>query len=400
MLAEMVIMSQHMVAFTGAGISTAAGVPDYRSGYNTVLETGPGCWETAANKKKYYEEQKKNPGRQASKSPANKATLRTSIQKAYPTKTHMGMVELQEKNHLKFVVSQNVDGLHRKSGILPENLAELHGNTNLEVCEKCGREHMRDMRVRNAKSTKEHATGRTCDTPSCGGQLHDTIINFGENLNENILELGFQNCQAADLCLVMGTSLRVTPAADMPKMTALKGGNLVICNLQKTPLDNLATLCIYEKCDVIMELLMKKLGYQIPAWQLKRRLSLEVSKNGKSIQAMGVDSNGAPFTLFNDIKVSDLGPTASIKKGKQPFLKAIPDAQPKQFGVQLQFARHYNEPDLHLTVDTEMLIKEQKLEYLMSFDAQSGQWELVVINNANKDMVGIADFKQVAIAAK
>ena len=91
--------------------------------------------------------------------------------------------------------------------------------------------------------------------------MHDTIINFGENLNENILELGFQNCQAADLCLVMGTSLRVTPAADMPKMTALKGGNLVICNLQKTPLDNLATLCIYEKCDVIMELLMKKLGY-------------------------------------------------------------------------------------------------------------------------------------------
>ena len=81
----------------------------------------------------------------------------------------MGLVELTEKNHLKFVVSQNVDGLHRKSGIPPENLAELHGNTNLEVCEKCGREHMRDMRVRNAKSTKEHATGRTCDTPSCGG---------------------------------------------------------------------------------------------------------------------------------------------------------------------------------------------------------------------------------------
>ena len=134
MLAEMVIMSQHMVAFTGAGISTAAGVPDYRSGYNTVLETGPGCWETAANKAKYREEQKKNPGRASSKGPATKANLRTSIQKAYPTKTHMGMVELTEKDHLKFIISQNVDGLHRKSGIPPENLAELHGNTNLEVC--------------------------------------------------------------------------------------------------------------------------------------------------------------------------------------------------------------------------------------------------------------------------
>ena len=56
MLAEMIINSQHFVAFTGAGISTAAGVPDYRSGYNTVLETGPGCWETAANKAKFAEQ--------------------------------------------------------------------------------------------------------------------------------------------------------------------------------------------------------------------------------------------------------------------------------------------------------------------------------------------------------
>ena len=62
----------------------------------------------------------------------------------------MAMVELVERNHLKFVVSQNVDGLHRKSGIKPEFLAELHGNTNLEVCESCGQEYMRDFRVRNA----------------------------------------------------------------------------------------------------------------------------------------------------------------------------------------------------------------------------------------------------------
>ena len=62
----------------------------------------------------------------------------------------MAMVELMEKNHLKYVVSQNVDGLHRKSGIPAENIAELHGNTNLEVCEDCGREYMRDTRVRNA----------------------------------------------------------------------------------------------------------------------------------------------------------------------------------------------------------------------------------------------------------
>jgi len=70
-------------------------------------------------------------------------------------------------------------------------LAELHGNTNLEVCEKCGREYMRDFRVRNAQKVHEHKTGRSCDNPDCRGPLIDTIINFGENLNDNILELGF-----------------------------------------------------------------------------------------------------------------------------------------------------------------------------------------------------------------
>ena len=239
MLAEMIITSQRMIAFTGAGISTACGIPDYRSGYNTVLETGPGCWETAANKLKYKEEQKRAAaaGTKAKAPAASKATLRTSIQKAYPSKTHMALVELTEKDHLKFIISQNVDGLHRKSGIPACNIAELHGNTNLEVCEDCGREYMRDTRVRNAQKTKEHRTGRKCESPGCNGFLKDTIINFGENLNDNILALGEQHGASADLCVCMGSSLRVSPANDMPAATARNGGNLVIINLQSTPLD-------------------------------------------------------------------------------------------------------------------------------------------------------------------
>ena len=342
MLAEMIISSQHFVAFTGAGISTSTGIPDYRSGYNTVLETGPGCWETAANKQKYAKAQKT--GDKSVKKPADKGTLRTSIQKAYPSKTHMALVELTEKDHLKFVVSQNVDGLHRKSGIPPQNLAELHGNTNLEVCTQCGREHMRDNRVRTAQHVKEHKTGRICDTLGCGGALIDSIINFGENLNENILELGEQNCQHADLCLVMGSSLRVTPAADMPKSTAANGGNLVICNLQKTPLDNYATLCIYAKCDDIMELLMKKLDYQIPSWQMKKRLNVALTKDEKALEIMGVDSNGAPYTLFSDIKVSGLikkngvdAQSLSIKTKSQPYKLALPKEVPDTFNLQLVF---------------------------------------------------------------
>lgn len=178
----------------------------------------------------------------------------------------MALVELTEKDHLKFIVSQNVDGLHRKSGIPAQNIAELHGNTNLEVCEECGREYMRDTRVRNAQRTHEHRTGRMCENPGCNGHLKDTIINFNENLNPAILELGHANCASADLCLVMGSSLRVSPANGMPQACAENGGRLVICNLQQTPLDHLAALVIHAKCDDIMELLMQKLAYQIPKW--------------------------------------------------------------------------------------------------------------------------------------
>lgn len=109
LLTEMVLTSAHFVSFTGAGISTACGIPDYRSGHNTVLETGPGCWETAANKLKYTEEQKRaarvGGPKPDAKAAASKGTLRTSIQKAYPSLTHMALFELMEQNHLKFIVS-------------------------------------------------------------------------------------------------------------------------------------------------------------------------------------------------------------------------------------------------------------------------------------------------------
>ena len=101
------------------------------------------------------------------------------------------MAELMNRGILAKIVSQNIDGLHRKTGIPAENIAEIHGNTNLEICMKCDRHHMRDYRVRTATSAKEHRTGRICDTPGCSGELKDTIINFGEPLNRQNVQNGF-----------------------------------------------------------------------------------------------------------------------------------------------------------------------------------------------------------------
>lgn len=217
LLAELVLESNHTVFFTGAGISTSTGIPDYRSGYGTKLDVGPGCWEKAAYRKKHEEEHK-----------ALKPRI-TNMQKAYPSLTHMAMVELFNKGLAQHVISQNVDGLHRKSGIPPQNLTEVHGNYNLEHCIKCGKEYMRDFHVYMPKNN--HMTGRKCDNPKCKGDLKDSVINFGEPLKKDVLQTGFKQGEQADLCITMGSSLRVTPVCDIPVCTARNGGDLVIINL-------------------------------------------------------------------------------------------------------------------------------------------------------------------------
>ena len=180
-LAELVRNSTNMAAFTGAGISTAAGIPDYRSGANTVVETGAGCWEKAANIQKARAEGKL-------KQEPTKVNFNVAIQKAYPTKAHMAMKELMDRDILKTIISQNVDGLHRKSGIPSDKIFEVHGNTNLEKCEKCKKDYMRDFKVREGKEGYfDHKTSRKCDDEQCNGQLYDSIINFNEELNQEII---------------------------------------------------------------------------------------------------------------------------------------------------------------------------------------------------------------------
>lgn len=110
---------------------SSCGIPDFRSGMKTVLSTGPGVWELMAN----------------DASRPQGTTIKPILQ-ALPSPTHMAMVKLHEEGVVKFTISQNVDGLHRRSGLSPAELAELHGNTNLETCQQCGRQYFRDFETR------------------------------------------------------------------------------------------------------------------------------------------------------------------------------------------------------------------------------------------------------------
>eukprot|EP01121_Diplochlamys_sp_Union-15-3_P017964 TRINITY_DN6438_c0_g1_i4.p1 TRINITY_DN6438_c0_g1~~TRINITY_DN6438_c0_g1_i4.p1 ORF type:complete len:351 (-),score=45.54 TRINITY_DN6438_c0_g1_i4:166-1218(-) len=267
-VASIVQQSKHLIFFTGAGISTSAGISDFR---------GPeGVWT-----------------RRAQGLPPKSGTSTLS---AIPTSTHMAIKHLIDIGTIKYLVSQNTDGLHRRSGIPANKISELHGNSNIEKCEKCRREYVRDFRCRTAKDVHDHKTGRLCESDDCKGNLMDSIINFGEKLPSEPLMLAFLNADEADVCIALGSSLTVTPAADVPKTVGKKkGGKLIICNLQKTPLDHLAAVRIFEKTDLFIIRLMELLKQKIPPFILKRRVVIGNDFNSSdgtwNIFVRGLDTN-------------------------------------------------------------------------------------------------------------
>lgn len=216
-LAEWLYESRHLVVFTGAGISTESGLPDFR---------GPdGVWTRR---------DKGLPSR----------PITRSWDSVEPNWGHYAIVDLQKMGKLKFLISQNVDNLHLKSGISPDLLAELHGNMIKLRCTRCGK------RV-------DRSEGRArC---GCGGNLVSSVVNFGEPLPERDLRLSLEHSQRCDLFLVAGSSLVVTPAADMPLEALGSGAKLVIINQGETPFDHRASLRFNESIGEVLPKAVKRL---------------------------------------------------------------------------------------------------------------------------------------------
>ncbi|PAA72650.1 hypothetical protein BOX15_Mlig004036g1 [Macrostomum lignano] len=365
-LAELIRSAKHFVAFTGAGISTSAGIPDFR---------GPdGVWTRRAQ------------GREAPRG--------VSTTSAMPTPTHMALVALANSGHLKLLISQNCDGLHRRSGFPPDRLAELHGNSNLELCSGCGLQYLRDFHVRTSGKVHEHQTGRAC--PVCSGALLDSVVNFGESLPEKPMRMGFEHCHAADLVLCLGSSLTVTPAANMPEEAAERGAKLVICNLQNTPLDSLSSLRIYGRTDELMTRVCSRLGIQLPAWQLRRRLRVDVhqptgdEKGDKSalVATFGcVEADNTPATVFQKLSVhlvqdgnreakeillGDFDRRTCARSTE--FQVRLPQSLPCKVTLAMTFMGHYGEPGLKLTLCLTQPCRYAKQPILMLFDPRLQRW--------------------------
>jgi len=148
-----------------------------------------------------------------------------------------------------------------KSGLPRSQLAELHGNCYLEKCEKCHTEFLRAYDCTARGQTPDLSTGSNCE--KCKGRLLDSIINFGENLPESEFSTALEHSKKADLSLVLGTSMRVKPACNLPLHVLDNKGSLFICNLQQTPFDEKA-MRIQGTTDDIMYFLLKELGLEIP----------------------------------------------------------------------------------------------------------------------------------------
>jgi len=230
MLKQYIREAQSIVVFTGAGISTESGINDYRS--------QGGIWErfqpvtiqefmASQNHRRLYWKRK--------------LALYEESKNAGPNAGHRAIVTLERQGKLKGVITQNIDGLHRVAGTLPDKLLEIHGNSLEIICLLCGEIWPWQHAYERLKQGEE---APLC--LKCGGYLKPNTVSFGQSLDPLVLEMAFGWAQECDLFLVLGSTLVVEPAASIPRAAKQNGARLVIITRSDTPLDDIADLKITQ----------------------------------------------------------------------------------------------------------------------------------------------------------
>jgi NAD-dependent deacetylase len=227
-LKRMIADAENIVAFTGAGISTESGIPDYRS---------PGGIWTKYRPIDFDEFMSSDEARRESW--RRKFASHEVMQKATPNAGHRALARLVEQGKMPFVITQNIDGLHQASGVPDDKVIELHGNATYASCLECRRRYELEF-VREIFAVGERLPLCTV----CSGIIKTATISFGQAMPEAEMERAREATLAADLFVVLGSSLVVYPAAGFPILAKRNGAGLVIVNREPTDQDEMADLVI------------------------------------------------------------------------------------------------------------------------------------------------------------
>ena len=241
--AELLKQARNIVALTGAGISTESGIPDFRS---------PGSiWRTEPPVS-YHDFISQPESRQ--KYWRTRRNLSSQVAAARPNAAHRALAELERRHMLLGVITQNFDGLHQDAGHQPYSVIELHGTSRVAACTLCG------ARSSIAALQQRIDAGEVDpQCPSCGGYLKTATILFGQRVPEAELARAKELTAVCDLFLVVGSSLKVMPAAMLPRLALKRNVPLIIVNLQATSLDDRADVVFHEKAGIVLPQLVEML---------------------------------------------------------------------------------------------------------------------------------------------
>ncbi len=240
--AQLLRQAKHVVALTGAGISTPSGIPDFRSPTSGLWkDVDP--FEVASifgfkqNPQAFYDWVR---------------PLTRTILEAHPNAAHRALMQLESLGHLKSIITQNIDMLHSKAG--SSHVLEIHGHLREGTCVHC-------FTVYPAQALLETCleTGEIPRCEKCGNVIKPNVVLFGEQLPIRELQASKQAARECDVMLVVGTSLEVAPASDLPILAHRTGSKLIIINLSTTPADPYAQIVIRGNAADILPQIVQRL---------------------------------------------------------------------------------------------------------------------------------------------
>ena len=242
-VADLIMAARRTVVFTGAGVSTESGIPDFRS--------PGGIWERFDPEDFTYQRFINDPqARRKHWQMLHEGGLTSA---AEPNLAHYAIAELDRLGKLDCVITQNIDNLHVRGGVPDDKVFELHGNMQWAVCLSCRRRY-RFEHIRARLEGGEEVP----DCEECHGMLKPDAVFFGEALPPDVLAEATRRSSSCDLFIVIGSTLVVCPAAYMPIYAVDSGAKLVIINLSSTPMDNQATLVLKGKAGEVMQEILRR----------------------------------------------------------------------------------------------------------------------------------------------